>query len=503
MFFKRLNGKCQVYLAMVVLVIIPLSRTSATYYEVINIPDTTGLDIDIVGINNRGQVVGYVHRDMWTFLWHKDSGWQNIVQGWVFGISDNGYVIGDFGVWKDGSIVDIGTLGGPKTKVSAISKGGKVAGKSQISTGEWHAFIWDEVGGMRDLGIINDSIVAVNDNIEIAGMFRASGWIMHSFFWDSEHGMVDLGTFGYGCYASDLNTSGQITGSSKFLRPGGGYTSRPYLWEDINSNGVSDPGEMKNLGTLGALGSYGEGINDLGQVVGYFDVYSSKLLHGFIWDELNGMIDLNDRLVEEEGWVFHHATEINNYGEIIGYASDPNNNFAVVLLTPVPDPTLAVNVDIKPGSCPNPLNVKSRGVLPVAILGSEEFDVGSIDAASVRLAGVAPIRSSFEDIGTPLVDANECECSTEGPDGFLDLTLKFKTEDIVEAIGEVDHSDELMLELTGVLSDETHIEGSDCIIIRSRHKPINPADINKDGVVNIVDFSMVADNWLQSSIIKD
>jgi len=38
-------------------------------------------------------------------------------------------------------------------------------------------------------------------------------------------------------------------------------------------------------------------------------------------------------------------------------------------------PTIEVPVDIKPTSCPNPLNVKSRGVLPVAILGTADFDV--------------------------------------------------------------------------------------------------------------------------------
>ena len=31
--------------------------------------------------------------------------------------------------------------------------------------------------------------------------------------------------------------------------------------------------------------------------------------------------------------------------------------------------SMEITVDIKPGSCPNPLNLKSNGVLPVAILG--------------------------------------------------------------------------------------------------------------------------------------
>jgi hypothetical protein len=138
----------------------------------------------------------------------------------------------------------------------------------------------------------------------------------------------------------------------------------------------------------------------------------------------------------------------------------------------------------------------------VAVLGSEDFDVSSIDVASIRLAGVAPIRSSYEDVATPVSDANECECSTEGPDGFPDLKLKFETQRVVEAIGEVDHGDELVLELTGVLSDETPIEGSDCVIIRGKHKPINRADFNGDGIVDMADFAAFAENWLQSSIVE-
>jgi hypothetical protein len=157
-----------------------------------------------------------------------------------------------------------------------------------------------------------------------------------------------------------------------------------------------------------------------------------------------------------------------------------------------------VPVDIKPGSCPNPLNVKSKGVLPVAILGSEDFDVTTIDVASIRLADVSPIRSSCEDVAAPVIDGQECECTTEGPDGYLDLTLKFKTQEIVQALGEVVNGEVLFLTLTGELSDETPIEGADCIVIRGRHKPINPADINKDGVVNAVDFAIFAQNWLQS-----
>ena len=172
-------------------------------------------------------------------------------------------------------------------------------------------------------------------------------------------------------------------------------------------------------------------------------------------------------------------------------------------LTILPKPALKVAVDIKPGSCPNPLSVKSSGVLPVAILGSEDLDVNRIDAASIELAGVGVIRHSREDVAGPVSDANDCNCTEDGPDGFMDLTLKLKTQDMVEAIGEVDDGDVLPLELTGVLFGERPIEGNDCVLIRGKFKPFNKADTNRDGVVDLRDFAIFADNWLQATVVDE
>ena len=46
---------------------------------------------------------------------------------------------------------------------------------------------------------------------------------------------------------------------------------------------------------------------------------------------------------------------------------------------------VGASLDIKPGACPNPLNVRSRGVVPMAVLGSESFDVTEIDVDSLAL----------------------------------------------------------------------------------------------------------------------
>jgi hypothetical protein len=176
-------------------------------------------------------------------------------------------------------------------------------------------------------------------------------------------------------------------------------------------------------------------------------------------------------------------------------------------LTIIPKPALVVAVDIKPGGCPNPVNVKSSGVLPVAILGTGDCDVTTIVPTSVRLAGVEPLRNSLEDVATPVSDVNDCNCTEDGPDGLLDLTLKFETQEIVEAIGDVNNGDVVTLELTGVLYDpipyETPIEGADCIVIKGKHRAFNKADINKDSVVDGIDFAIIAENWLRSIIVEE
>ena len=138
---------------------------------------------------------------------------------------------------------------------------------------------------------------------------------------------------------------------------------------------------------------------------------------------------------------------------------------------------IEVPVDVHPTSCPNPLNVGSQGTIPVAILGTEDFPVDAIDPASVRLMGVAPLRSSVEDVATPfepfLGKVNELDCTQLGPDGYPDLTLKFDTQKVVEMLGEVEDRDVIVLTLTGNLKEEfggIPIVGEDVVRILKKGK---------------------------------
>jgi hypothetical protein len=130
-----------------------------------------------------------------------------------------------------------------------------------------------------------------------------------------------------------------------------------------------------------------------------------------------------------------------------------------------------VFLDIRPTSCPNPFNVKSNGVLPAAIVGTDGFDVSMIDPATVMLEGVAPLRWSLADVTTPVgPDAEECECNEEGPDGIMDLTLKFGIQAVLAALGVVEDEDVVPLTLTAETFDGASIELVDCVRILEKGK---------------------------------
>ena len=161
-----------------------------------------------------------------------------------------------------------------------------------------------------------------------------------------------------------------------------------------------------------------------------------------------------------------------------------------------------VEIDIKPGSCPNPFNGKSKGSVPVAILGSDVFDVSEVDPATITLEGVPALdKWAIEDTIQPneyntdcftcfdaddpdnfncdLLDETDVDnpvAGTDGTqdsycgDGFPDLIVKFDTQALADAIGEANRDDCVELRLTGDTIDGTAIEGSDSVLIRTKIK---------------------------------
>jgi hypothetical protein len=59
---------------------------------------------------------------------------------------------------------------------------------------------------------------------------------------------------------------------------------------------------------------------------------------------------------------------------------------------------ITVQIDIKPGSDQNNINLKSKGVVPVAVLTTGEFDAATIDPATAEFAGAKPEHWNLEDV---------------------------------------------------------------------------------------------------------
>jgi len=247
------------------------------------------------GVNNKDQVVG----ESWTegvpntyrraFIWQDNS----IVELASFGsdsmaykINDESEAVGDaysfsFGQWRSfysgkGRLTELGSLDGNETDVYSINERGQVVGFSLKNNGNDHAFLWQD-GAMQDLmPEVNFSrAFDINNEGQVTGM----AWMpllsqFHAFLYQKNKPVIDLGTLGNDDYSEGkaVNDLGQVVGHSRIFNNTQDW--RPFLWQDENRNGKTDPLEMIELNVLLPAGSgwvlkYVSDINNKGQIVGW------------------------------------------------------------------------------------------------------------------------------------------------------------------------------------------------------------------------------------------
>ncbi len=140
------------------------------------------------------------------------------------------------------------------------------------------------------------------------------------------------------------------------------------------------------------------------------------------------------------------------------------------------DPPVPVAYDMIPGSCPNPLNPKNHGVTSALLLGSADFDVSEINTSSLRLEDwVSPEKIRVADMASSS-DGGGHPCADMFPDGYPDLSIKFKTQDIAAVMGQVKKGDAIHLHLRGRLFDGTVFEGEDVVMIVGKQDDAMLAD---------------------------
>jgi uncharacterized delta-60 repeat protein len=123
---------------------------------------------------------------------------------------------------------------------------------------------------------------------------------------------------------------------------------------------------------------------------------------------------------------------------------------------------LRVQIDAKPGDAANRTTLASQGVIPVAILGSADFDAALVDPSTVLFANARAFQYALEDVNG---------------DGRLDLILHFRIQDTIlddlyrrliaddlNGDGVLDSNNQTAeVSLTGFTTDDTAFAGSDSL----------------------------------------
>ena len=178
-------------------------------------------------------------------------------------------------LWSNGTMTDLGTLGGRNSRGNAINNLGEVVGTSNTATG---SSAFTDQGGAAMTAINTGDPMAINDSGEIAGegSFPVAGTPgdVFSQAFTYENGTTTVlgllpGEGGIFTGASGINASGEVVGS------GDNAASDERAWEYLN-------GVMTDIGTLGGPQASAAAINAGGQIVG-FSQTSTDANDGFLY----------------------------------------------------------------------------------------------------------------------------------------------------------------------------------------------------------------------------
>jgi probable HAF family extracellular repeat protein len=286
--------------------------------QIIKLGTLGGNESDASSLNNHDQVVGWAENaipDPVSMLGH--------------GTQDRAFL------WQNGSMRDLGTLGGPDGFAWFVNASGQVAGVSYTdatpnpTTGQpdTHPFLWQN-GKMRDLGSLGGSVptfggvAGLNDRGEVVGQSDLAGDdAAHPFLWNGRQ-MIDLGTLG-GDFAgaSGLNEKGAVSGISD-LADG---THHGFLWEK---------GVLHDLQPLAGdpCSNAFSAPNARDEVVGNATDCQGFAFAAVLWQH-GRPVDLNT-LIAPATLHLTQGVAINDRGEIIGYGVLPNGDEHNFLLIP-------------------------------------------------------------------------------------------------------------------------------------------------------------------------
>ena len=288
-------------------------------HGLVDIGDLGGGHLFTRDINATGQIIGLAnvvpdaspdHSFSWTRAGGiEDLGGLNGAGAFAEAVNDAGVVVGGSGGtsfrWTSpGGMVDIG-VPYHGTYAVDVNNAGAIAILDQIDGRSYSRAADGTLTDIGDLGGGATRATAMNDNGMIVGSSQTAAGDTHPFAWTAATGMVDLaGTslvpVGWG-EATDVNDSGQVAGRSELTNG----TAPAFYWSASEGFVVID-----GLGTT-TRETEADSINEVGQVVGYsYDAANRE--RGFVWTVADGILELDLR----------DAYEINDDGVIAGVMRD-------------------------------------------------------------------------------------------------------------------------------------------------------------------------------------
>ena len=223
------------------------------------LPTLGGNNAQALGVNNRGQVVGLAETgiqdanctapqvfDIEAVIWGPRAGeihelppLPGDASSWATGINDREQVVGLSGncvspnfnapgatvpqhgvIWENGTVANLGNLGGTTTFPWAINSKGQVVGQATLADDiTLHTFLWQK-GVITDLGVLpGDSVsgaFGLNDRGEVVGGSCDQNFNCRAYLWQDGL-MTDINTLVkpgstplFLVFGNDINSQGEI-----------------------------------------------------------------------------------------------------------------------------------------------------------------------------------------------------------------------------------------------------------------------------------------------------
>jgi probable HAF family extracellular repeat protein len=300
-------------------------------------------------INNLGQIVGLYkdsnsaeHGFLYsssTFSYTPLNDPLGISTTQAHGINDFGMVVGQYTdnngdhgfLYNSGTYTTLNDPSGTEgTQAYGINDAGQIVGNYFDSSGTEHGFLYS--GGtyttLNAPGATNGTeALGINDAGQIAGYYVGSSSAVHGFLYSGgTYTTFDVSP-GFSLLAG-INNAGQLVGNYADSSPEHGFLATPptattYTFSTLNAPSGTD-------------GTVAQGINDLGQIVGF---YRESILtgHGFLYS--GGIYTTSDVVTNGT------PVDINDLGQIVGGYTDSNSTEHGFLFTTIAHTVVTITLD--------------------------------------------------------------------------------------------------------------------------------------------------------------